>query len=172
MKISWGVFSFFKKSWYPDQIKQNVLGWDSSSNIFFFLNPPWWLQGAKLRPMDLGRLDYCQNRRGLRWKLWGRWAVMGWMETRKSVKQRYTCCEAREGPEKRISSGCLYSDLNAANYQKLKIQSNWRNSHTDTLFPWITSGVIFRLSLAVYTHTGLRARAGRRLPGFLYRLHS
>lgn len=39
--------------------------------------------------------------------------------------------------------GCLHSDLNVASYQKLKIQSNWRNFHTDILSQWITSGVTF-----------------------------
>ena len=47
------------------------------------------------------------------------------------------------------SRGSLHSTLSVASYQKRKSHSNWRKSHTDTLSLWTTSGVIFRLSLAV-----------------------
>lgn len=48
-----------------------------------------------------------------------------------ACKEPYKWHENGEGLQKRESRGSLPSELNVASYQKRKIHSNWRNSHTD-----------------------------------------
>lgn len=114
---------------------------------------------------------YRQNRRGLRWNL--RKISYGVDGKQEAIKELCKWHEHGERLWKRVASQCsLHRDLNVVNYQKLKIHSNWRNSHTDTLSLWTTSRVIFRLSQAIPIAHWFKSPGWRETGWIPYQLHS
>lgn len=150
-RITWSVKKKKKKK-VPllRRIKSECLGLrPRQAAIFVFLRTPLVTPSAVKAENHGPREDQITLRREERKKGWKLRKIIsyGMAGNQEALKEQFYYCDNGEEPQKR-SRGSLHGTLNVANHQKLKIHTNWRKSRTDTLSR-ITSGVIFRLSLAV-----------------------